>query len=522
METSEEFDFGEVHDRLSSTDQSSEILEVENGKKQVPGYIDEDWGESTAIDSHHPDKRSSKDDPSKEEQTKKEKQDSFPPASLEILKCYGKGLKRLRNQKIMEATNGKTTLKVASPRLSTEEIIRTAGKRAFQSFNNMVDVSSMQDNPFDVSFSCLSNEDAKKVELVELLLASTENIVNQQYDQASILLDKCDALSSSTGNAVQRVVHYFSKALRKRINRDTGRITTQDLEKLQSLRIHEINMAPTPIVLACHREMPFSQVANFTGVQIIIGVQWTGLMQALASQSEHPLELLKITAIGTTKKHLIEDTGKRLEGFAQTISLPFCFKLIMVSDMLDLREDLFELDDDETVVVYSGFSLRGPISLPDRLDSVMQVIRNLNPHLLLVVEPELSLSLTSFVNRTVEALGFFGAYFDCLEDCMSDDPTRIIKESSLLSEGISIAIDHEGKEWKSRCAKLDAWRAFFARFGMEETKMSSSSLCQANLVAKKFAGGNSCTLAVDGGSLLIGWKGKPMYSLSAWKFVSQK
>ncbi|KAJ9181812.1 hypothetical protein P3X46_005866 [Hevea brasiliensis] len=473
-------------------------------------------------------------------QTKKGKRDSCPSAPLEILKSYGKGFKRLKNRKRIEATNDTPRVNEASQGLSTEEIMRIAEKRFIKTSTNIVDVVSMH-NPFDVSLSGLSNEEAKKVDLVEFLLASIDNVGNQQYDHASILLDKCDGMSSSTGNAVQRVVYYFSKALRERINRETGSITSQDLEKLRSLSIDEATMAPTPTVLACLQELPFFQVARFTGVQTIvenvaeakkihvidirirIGEQWTGLMQALASQSEYPLELLKIKAIGTTYKHLIEDTGKRLERFAQTISLPFCFKIIMVSDMLDLKEDLFELDDDETVVIYSGFSLRGPISLPDRLDSVMQAIRNLNPHIMLVTERELDTTSSSFINRTIEAVSYFSAYFDCLDACMGDYPNMINKESSLFGEGIRIIIaPREGKEWKSRSAKLDVWRALFARFGMEETELSSSSFCHTNLVAKKFAGGNSCTLDMDGGSLLIGWKGKPLHSLSTWKFVSQK
>lgn len=52
-------------------------------------------------------------------------------------------------------------------------------------------------------------------------------------------------------------------------------------------------------------------------------------MQALATQSECPLELLKITAVGITSKHLIEETGKQLASVAQTMNLTFSFKVLM-------------------------------------------------------------------------------------------------------------------------------------------------------------------------------------------------
>lgn len=57
-------------------------------------------------------------------------------------------------------------------------------------------------------------------------------------------------------------------------------------------------------------------------------------MQALASQPKCPLEHLKITAIGTKAKPIIEGTGNRLTDFARSMSLPFSFNVVMVTDMM--------------------------------------------------------------------------------------------------------------------------------------------------------------------------------------------
>ncbi|EEF43078.1 scarecrow-like protein 18 [Ricinus communis] len=468
------------------------------------------------------------------DQTKKTNQkDQLSSTSLKLLKRYVEGLKRLNSERIIKPINDTPSMEVPSQELSTEKIVRVAGERFIQTFTRTVDIVSMLDNPFDLSFSGLSVDEAKKVELAELLLLSAEKVGNQQYERASILLNQCDRLSSSTGNAVERVVHYFCKALRERIDRETGK----SLGKQHCFNIDEAIMAPSSTILASYQEVPFSQVAHFAGIQAIVenvtdakrihvidlgirvGVQWTGLMQALVSDFDCNLELLKITAVGTTSKHLIKDTGKRLTSFAESISLPFAFNIVMVSDMLDLTEDQFELDSDQTVVVYCEYLLRSLISLPDRLNSVMKVIRILNPSITVVTEPEYNSTSSSFVNRFIEALFYFSAYFDCLESCMKDNSNRMILESLHFGEGIKNIVATEGKERKIRNAKLDAWRAFFTRFGMLETELSTSSLCQAKLIAKKFACGNACTLSMDGKSLLIGWKGTPMHSLSAWKFI---
>ncbi|OAY56116.1 scarecrow-like protein 18 [Manihot esculenta] len=583
MKTSEIFSFHEVPDELSSTNKSSERME-EGIQGQLSGG--EDWGESASFDSHHSDFGSLKDNSSKEnliffshhqewfldsdifcglednifsppvkkslggisrlgeiqndiqDQPKKTTQDQFTLTSLGLLKSYGKGLKRLSSERIIKPTNDTPSIEVASQELSTEGIMRVAAERFIQPFTKTVDVVvSMLDNPFDISFSGLPDEEAKKLELAELLLAAAVKVSNQQYDRARTLLNQCDCLSSTTGNAVERVVHYFSKALEERIDQETGKITSQGLEKQQFFNIDEAIMASTPNILACYQEVPFSQVAHFAGIQAIvenvteakrihvidlgikIGVQWTGLMQALVSQSDFSLELLKITAIGTTLKRLIKDTGKRLTSFAESVGLPFSFNTVMVSDILELKEDLFELDADETVVVYCEYLLWSFIPLPDRLDSMMKVIRNLNPTIMVVTEPEFNSTSPYFVNSFIESLFYFSAYFDCLECCMRDNPKRMIIESLRFGEAIRNIVTTEGEERKIQNATLDVWRVFFARFGMEETELSTSSLRLAELIAKKFPCGSACTLGMDGKSLLIGWKGTAMHSLSAWKFI---
>ncbi|WCJ23328.1 Protein SCARECROW 2 [Euphorbia peplus] len=457
----------------------------------------------------------------------------FSSSSLELLKSHGKGMKRLSSERVIEPTIGRPpTMEMSSNGYSTEKIMRIAGERFMQSLTKTADVVSMLDNPFDFSISSLPDETAKKVQLAELLMASAEKVDNQLYDHARMLLNRCDELSSRTGNAVERVVYYFSKALRERIDRKTHKTTT----KQQLLDIHEAIMAPSPNLMAIYQQVPFPQIAHCAGIQAVIenvtrakkihvidlgiriGVQWTCLMQALVSESVRPLKLLKITAIGTTMKQSIEDTGKRLTSFADSIGLPFSFKIVMVSDMLELREDLFELETNETVVVYGAYLLKSLIRVPDRLDYMMKVIKILKPSIMVVAEPEVNSISPQFGSRFVEIIFYFCAHFDCLELCMKDDPNRVDIESLYLGEAIRNILATDGEERNVRHVKLDVWRAFFARFGMVETRMSRSSLSHGKLMAGKFVSGNSCTLKMDRKSLLIGWKGIPLISVSAWKF----
>ncbi|KAJ8766297.1 hypothetical protein K2173_022356 [Erythroxylum novogranatense] len=467
----------------------------------------------------------------------KDKRDSDSLASLELLKSHGKGFNRLNRKRILELSNDTACKKQAFQELSTEEIIRIAGTRFIQSSTQVSDdTASELNNPFNLSFSNLSDEDEKNVEIAELLLASSEKVGNQQFESASRLLKECQRLASKTGNSVQRIVHYFSEALQERIDRATGEFEQAGYEKRKTVNIDEVIMAPTPDIMASYRKVPFSQLSQFAGIQAIVeniaeakrihvidlgircGVQWTLLMQALISRSEQPVELLKISAVGTTMKQVMEDTGDRLIAFAQSIGLPFSFKLIMVSDMLELKHDLFDLDPDETIAIFGEYILRSLLPLPDRLHYIMQEIRKLNPSIMVVTEVDANINSPVFVNRFIEALFYFSAYFDCLDACLKDDPNRLIIESVHLGEGIRNIVATEGEERTIRNVKIDIWRLFFSRFGMEELEFSSTSLYQANMIAEKFNCGSSCSAEMNGKALLFCWKGTPIHCLSAWKF----
>ncbi|XP_062104372.1 DELLA protein GAI1-like [Humulus lupulus] len=432
-------------------------------------------------------------------------------------------------------------------KLSTDDILRIAGTRFIQCFDSLQAAdhapSMMLSHPLECSLYGLSIEETKDVELVELLLSCAERVECKQFEWGSKLLGQCELLCSETGNSVQRVVYYFCQALRERIDKETGRHILLSLQTIQQIAQQQFDidkalMTLTPTLHAIHNNIPFFQLSIFTGIQAIVenvrgakkvhivdlgirsGSQWTVLMQALASSShESPLELLKITAIGTTSKHVIEETGDRLLSFAKTMNIPLSFKIVMVSDISHLKEDLFELDSNETVAVYSSCLLRRFLSEPDQLEYLMKVVRNLNPCVMVVTEVEANHNSPVFVNRFIEALFFYGTLFDCFESCMKrNDPNRMLAEATYCFQAIRNIVATEGEERKFRIVKIDVWRSFFARFGMEELELSPSSIYQANLIVGRFPAGTSCTLGMNGKCLMMGWKGTPLQSLSVWRF----
>ncbi|KAL2566658.1 hypothetical protein AAZX31_19G203400 [Glycine max] len=455
-------------------------------------------------------------------------------ASLELLRNYGSRFKRLSEQNISTLSNIETSFD--RQKMSTEEIIRVAGARYIQYSAHWNDSFYIPMHPYGLDLGGLSEEENRDIELAQFLLAAAERVGCQQFERANGLLLHCEWSSNASANPVQRVIFHFARALRERIYKETGRMTVKGSGKNEEREL--LQKMDTNIALKCHLKVPFNQVMQFTGIQAIVehvacetkihlidleirsGVQYTALMQALAERRDRIVQLLKITAIGLSSlKTMIEETGKRLASFAESLNLPFSYKTVFVTDIAEIREDHFEIGEDEAVAVYSPYFLRSMVSRPDCMENLMRVIRNIKPVIMIVLEVEANHNSPSFVNRFIEALFFYSAYFDCLETCIKHEIECRMTIEAVLSEGIRDIVAMEGRERTVRNVKIDVWRRFFARYRMVETGFSESSLYHAHLVAKGFSFGKFCTIEKNGKCLIVGWKGTPMHSISAWRFL---
>lgn len=219
---------------------------------------------------------------------------------------------------------------------------------------------------------------------------------------------------------------------------------------------------------------------------------------------------------------LIIMTGKRLSSFAESLSLPFNFKQVTVPDMKELREDMFELEEGETVGVYSSLDMNNLILKPESLDNLMKVLQKVKPCLMTVIDVEANHNSSSFINRFTEALFFYSAYFDCLDSLMEERDENRLTIEGFFCQGIKSTIACEGSERVVRPVGVSVWRAFFRRFGLREADLSKWSMYQAGIIIKQFVEDNSCTLEMNRKAMLTGWKGTPLHFVSAWELLQEK
>ncbi|XP_015079864.1 DELLA protein GAI1-like [Solanum pennellii] len=281
----------------------------------------------------------------------------------------------------------------------------------------------------------LSPQVTEEVELVLLLLVSAEMLANRQLDCARELLNLCINFSLSAGNPVQRVVYYFAESLQNRINKGTGiQPIAAKIDAVNPNIMEDVLMDPRTDVIETEQMLPFRKVTQFTGIQAILdsvksfkrihlidfgiktGSQWTILMQALVGNGECPPEHLKITAVGTSLIRM-QEVGKRLTSFADTLHIPFSFKTI-VSDLRHINKDLFESKVGEVVAIYSDSRLWTLLAWPNHLQSLIQVCKSLDPCVMVVTEIEANTNTPIFIDHFNEALFYYSAIFDSLETCI--------------------------------------------------------------------------------------------------------
>ncbi|XP_059065881.1 DELLA protein RGA-like [Cryptomeria japonica] len=322
-------------------------------------------------------------------------------------------------------------------------------------------------------------EDQQSLELVHLLFTSAEMTRKKQYDQAARLLMRCLTFSSQWGSPIQRLCYYFSRALQDRMERH-----------LKPALNH------TNKVDGCYSKTQsnglamIKSVENASGIHVIdleirTGVQWSGLMQSLALRHpSHLVDTLRITLVGMKGEELI-DSGRRLDEFIEALAIPFFYRIVEISSMEDIHED---------------------------------VIVRLRPRIMVNIEVEGEHNSRCFENRFIEVLFYCNTWFDCLDVIFPDrlDTCRVMYEEVFSGKTIRNLIACERKDRWVRYVGTDVWRCLFNHKGLKEISFSYPAWYQARILLKEFPHGEYYTLEANGSAVTIGWKGTQLLAIFAW------
>ncbi|KAI3761407.1 hypothetical protein L1987_51822 [Smallanthus sonchifolius] len=372
--------------------------------------------------------------------------------------------------------------------------------------------------------------------LVQLLISCAEAVACRDKAHATNLLAELRANALVFGSSFQRVASCFMQGLTDRLALvqplgavglaapPTNLNAVGSAKKEEALRlVYEV----CPHIQFAHFVANLTILEAFEGESFVHvvdlgmtlglphGYQWRGLLESLASRHSQSLRHLRITAVGpcVNRFHVI---GDELETYAQKLGINLEFSYVE-SSLEKLRPEDIKTYENEVLVVNSILQLHCVVKESrGALNSVLKIIHELSPKVLVLVEQDSSHNGPFFLGRFMEALYYYSAIFDALDAMLPKYDTRRAKiEQFYFAEEIKNIVSCEGPNRVERHERVDQWRRRMSRAGFQAAPVKL--MAQAKQWLAKLEICEGYTIVEEKGSLVLGWKSKPIVAASCWK-----
>ncbi|XP_008799986.2 GRAS family protein RAD1-like [Phoenix dactylifera] len=377
--------------------------------------------------------------------------------------------------------------------------------------------------------------DGDGMRLVQLLISCAEAVACRDRVQASALLHELKANALVLGTSFQRVASCFVQGLSDRLAL---------VQPLGAVGI--IGPATVPAMAADRKEealglayelCPFLRFGHFVANASILeafegenlvhvvdlgmtlglphGHQWRKLIDSLADRTGPPPRRIRITGVGAPGARL-KAIGDELETYARKLGINLEF-FAVERNLENLTPEDLELDEGEALVVNSMLQLHCVVKESrGALNSVLQMIHELSPRMLVLVEQDASHNGPFFLGRFMEALHYYSAIFDSLDAMLPRYDTKRAKvEQFYFAEEIKNIVSCEGPARVERHERVDQWRRRMSRAGFQPAPIKK--MAQAKQWLDKVEACEGYTIAEEKGCLVLGWKSKPIVAASCWK-----
>ncbi|KAA8540715.1 hypothetical protein F0562_024366 [Nyssa sinensis] len=203
------------------------------------------------------------------------------------------------------------------------------------------------------------------------------------------------------------------------------------------------------------------------------------------------------------------------ENFVHVVDLGMT--LVVESNLENLKPEDIKMNDGEVLVVNSILQLHCVVKESrGALNSVLQIIHELSPKALVLVEQDSSHNGPFFLGRFMEALHYYSAIFDSLDAMLPKYDTRRAKmEQFYFAEEIKNIVSCEGPARVERHERVDQWRRRMSRAGFQPSPIKMVAQAKQWLGKMKVCDGY--TIVEEKGCLVLGWKSKPIVAASCWK-----
>lgn len=373
------------------------------------------------------------------------------------------------------------------------------------------------------------------IDLRTLLVNCAQAVAADDRRTASEFLQKIRHHSSPMGDGNQRLAHYMGDALEARLAGTGSQIykalTCKRTTAADVLKAYLLYLAACPFrklsnffsnksILMRTRKAPRIHIIDFG---ILYGFQWPTFIQRQSMREGGPA-MIKITGIdfpqpGFRPAERVEETGRRLENYAEEFKVPFEYRAIAKRWDAIQPED-FDIHEEDVLIVNCIYRMKNlpdeTVSVESPRNTVLKMIRKLNPDLFIHGVVNGAYNAPFFLTRFREALFHFSAQFDMLETIVPRDYVeRMLLERDLLAREALNVIACEGWERVERPETYRQWQIRTIRAGFRQLPLDAEVKQRAKFHTSNYH--KDFVIDEDSNWLLSGWKGRINFALSTWQ-----
>ncbi|KAK9285806.1 hypothetical protein L1049_025007 [Liquidambar formosana] len=404
---------------------------------------------------------------------------------------------------------------------------------------------------------CLGNLDGACIE--KLLLHCASALESNDVTLAQQVMWVLNNVASSVGDPNQRLTSWFLRALISRASRVCPTaMNFNGSSTLQRRLMSVTELAGYVDLIPWHRfgfcasnSAIFKAIEGYPRVHILDFsishcMQWPTLIDALAKRAEGPPSLrITVPFSGPPVPPLLnvssEEVGLRLGNFAKFRDVPFEFNVIDDSSfslsgefissesscfhfeslLSKLNPSTLNLRDDEALVINCQNWLR---YLPDEhkgsaqdaslRDAFLDIIKGLNPRIVVVVDEDSDLNVSSLTSRITTCFNYLWIPFDALETFLPKDSSQRIEYEADIGHKIENIIGFEGSQ---RIERLESGIKLSQR--MKNAGFSSVPFCEETIREVKFLLDEHASgwgMKREDEMLVLTWKGHNSVFATAW------
>ncbi|CAK9139157.1 unnamed protein product [Ilex paraguariensis] len=374
------------------------------------------------------------------------------------------------------------------------------------------------------------------VDLRTLLISCAQSVAADDRRTANEQLKQIRQNTSASGDAYQRMANIFANGLEARMA-GTGTqlyaaLASKRISAAEKLKAYQLYLSTCPfkkISIFFANKMILYTASGASTLHIVdfgisYGFQWPMLIQFLSSCPDGPRKL-RITGIelpqpGFRPAELVEETGRRLARYCERFSVPFEYHTIATQKWETIKVEDLKIEKGEVVAVNCLFRFNNlldeTVVVDSPRDSVLKLIRQINPNIFVQSLISGSYNAPFFVTRFREALFHYSALFDMFDTTISrDEPLRLHFEQEFYGREAMNIIACEGSERVERPETYKQWQVRSMRSGFKLLPLNQELVKKLRgKVKAKYH--KDFVFDEDGHWMLQGWKGRIISASSCW------